>query len=165
MDALRLLRHLFTPHWVVKRAFPRRALKAIERAIRASEKLHDSELRFVVEAGMHPGPLWRGQSVRARAEELFALLRVWDTAHNSGVLIYVQLVDRRIEIVADRGVAARVEQDAWDAICRQMQASFRERRFVEGAQAAIADITALLVQHFPASGDKANELPDKPVVL
>ncbi len=165
MDALRLLRHLFTPHWMAIRAFPRRALKSIEGAIRASEKLHDGELRFVVEGGMHPGPLWRGQSVRARAEEVFALLRVWDTEHNSGVLIYVQLVDRCVEIVADRGIAARVGQDEWDAICRQMQASFRERRFLEGSQAAIAEITALLVQHFPAHGDNPNELPDKPLVL
>ncbi|NBR29019.1 MAG: hypothetical protein EBT83_11515, partial [Betaproteobacteria bacterium] len=91
--------------------------------------------------------------------------RVWDTEHNSGVLIYVQLVDRRIEIVADRGIAARVAQPEWDAICRRMEAAFRERRFEAGALAAIAEITALLARHFPPQGDNPNELSDKPVIL
>ncbi len=165
MSAKRMFRHLLTPHWVVNRAFSRNVLAAIEAAIAASEKTHDGELRFAVEASLHPQPLWHGQSTRQRAEELFGALRVWDTEHNSGVLIYVQLVDRRIEIVADRGIAARVAQPEWDAICRRMEAAFRERRFEAGALAAIAEITALLARHFPPQGDNPNELSDKPVIL
>ena len=165
MNLQRLMRHLFTPHWVVRRAFPPRVLTAIEQAIAASEQNHDGELRFAVEAALHTLPLWRGQSTRARADELFAALRVWDTAHNSGVLIYVQLVDRRIEIVADRGINARVAQSQWDTICRRMETAFREQRFEEGALAAIGEITALLAEHFPPLGNNPNELPDKPVVL
>jgi uncharacterized membrane protein len=161
----RLFKHLFTPHWVIDRAFPRATLSAIETAIAASEKTHNGELRFAVEAGLHPLPLWRGQTARRRAEELFATLRVWDTEHNSGVLIYVQLVDRRIEIVADRGISARVAQAQWDAICRRMEAAFREGRFEAGALAAIGEITSLLAQHFPPLSDNPNELPDGPVVL
>jgi uncharacterized membrane protein len=165
MNLQRLMRHLFTPHWIVRRAFPPQVLTAIEQAIAASEQSHDGELRFAVEAALHPAPLWRGQTTRARAEELFAALRVWDTAHNSGVLIYVQLVDRRIEIVADRGINARVAQSQWDAICRRMEAAFRARRFDDGALAAIREITTLLAEHFPPLDDNPNELPDKPVVL
>ncbi len=165
MSAKRILKHLFAPHWVCNRAFPAAALAAIEAAIGASENCHDGEIRFAVEAGLHPQPLWQGQTARRRAEELFASLRVWDTAHNSGVLIYVQLVDRRIEIVADRGISARVEQPQWDAICRRMEAAFRERRFEAGALAAINKVTALLAQYFPPQGDNPNELPDQPVVL
>lgn len=161
----RLLKHLFTPHWVISRAFPKATLSAIETAIAASEKTHDGELRFAVEAGLHPRALYRGLSARRRAEALFASLRVWDTEHNSGVLIYVQLVDRRIEIVADRGIAARVAQAQWDAICRRMEAAFRERRFEAGTLAAIAEITALLARYFPPQGDNPNELPDAPVIL
>jgi uncharacterized membrane protein len=107
----------------------------------------------------------RGQSARERATEVFSNLRVWDTAHNSGVLIYVQLVDRRIEIVADRGINAKVPQPEWDAICRRMEAAFRESRYEGGALTAIGEITALLARHFPPHGDNPDELSDKPVVL
>ena len=165
MNSSRFFKHLFAPHWIVNRAFPRRALDAIEAAIAASEKTHDGELRFAVEAGLHPLPLWRGQTPRQRAEEVFAALRVWDTEHNSGVLIYVQLVDRRIEIVADRGITARVPQAQWDAICRRMESAFRAGRFEAGAQVAIVEITRLLQQHFPPLANNPNELPDQPVVL
>lgn len=165
MNPGRIAKHLFTPHWVATRVFPRGTLAAVERAIRASETLHDGELRFAVEAGLHPLPLLRGQSVRERANEVFSNLRVWDTQHNSGVLIYVQLVDRRIEIVADRGIGARVDQREWDAICRGMERAFRERRYEQGALEAIAHATRLLQRHFPPQGANPNELPDEPVVL
>jgi uncharacterized membrane protein len=165
MQYTRLFKHLFAPHWFVRRAFPRRVLDAIGAAIGASEQSHDGELRFVVEAGLHPWPLWRGQTTRQRAAALFAELRVWDTAHNSGVLIYVQVVDHRIEIVADRGISAKVPQALWDAICRRMEAAFREQQFEAGSLVAIREITALLAQHFPPQGDNPNELPDQPVLL
>jgi len=165
MDITRIAKHLLAPPWFIARAFPRRTLTAIEDAIRASEKTHDGELRFAVEASLHPLPLWRGQTPRQRAVEVFSALRVWDTAHNSGVLIYVQLVDRCIEIVADRGINARVEQQQWEAICRRMEAAFRESRYEGGALKAIEEITALLALHFPPRGENPDELSDKPVVL
>jgi len=165
MKLKRVLKHLCAPHWIVNRAFPRRTLDAIEQAIRVSEKSHAGELRFVVEASLHPLPVLRGLSARHRAHDVFAGLRVWDTEHNSGVLIYVQLVDRSIEIVADRGIAARVPQHEWDGICRRMEAQFREKRFEQGALKAIEEITALLARHFPPRGSRASELPDRPVVL
>src|SRR5262245_40940266 len=132
MDSRRLLKHMLTPHWVVRRAFPRGALRRIQSAIKASEALHDGALRFAVEAGLDLLPLLRGVSPRRRALELFAQLRVWDTERNSGVLIYVQLVDRRIEIVADRGINALVRQEQWNAICRRMEAAFKEQQFETG---------------------------------
>jgi len=165
MDITRIAKHLLAPPWFIARAFPRRTLTAIEDAIRASEKTHDGELRFAVEAGLDPLPLARGQTPRQRASEVFSALRVWDTEHNSGVLIYVQLVDHRIEIVADRGISARVEQQQWDAICRRMEQAFRQRRFEPGVLAAIGEITALLSHHFPPRGENPDELSDKPVIL
>ncbi len=165
MNTGRMLKHLFAPQWIIRRAFPRHTLNAIDAAISASEKTHDGELRFAVEAGLHPLPLWRGQTARQRAQELFAQLRVWDTQHNSGVLIYVQLVDHRIEIVADRGISAKVAQMDWDAICRRMEQAFKAGRYAEGALSAIAEITALLARHFPPRGENPNELPDRPLVL
>ena len=160
---MRLLKHLLTPHWLALRAFPSWTLREIEAAIKASEHLHDGELRFAVEAAL---PLqFLKTTTRKRAEALFGQLGVWDTAHNSGVLIYVQLVDRRIEIVADRGISARVAQAEWDAICRAMESDFRRNDFLKGALQAIGSVTRLLAGHFPPRGRNPNELPDKPVVL
>ena len=109
--------------------------------------------------------LWRDQSPRARAVDLFSTLRVWDTAENSGILIYVQLVERRVEILADRGIAARVPQAEWDLICREMEASFRHGRWRAGALQAVTRAGALLAQHFPAGASNPDELPDQPLML
>lgn len=161
----RLFRHLTIPHWWALRAFPSSVLSRIEAAVAASEMAHLGELRFVVEANLPLPGLLRGQRPRVRAIELFSLLRVWDTEHNSGVLIYVQLIDRRVEIVADRGIDARVELEFWQGVCRGMEAAFRRREFEAGALTAIGDITRALTRHFPAAGANANELPDRPLVL
>lgn len=165
MEFSRRLRHLALPNWWAMRAFPPAALHAIERAIAVSETSHRGELRFVVEAGLPVQALWRGQSPRARAIELFSQLRVWDTQDNSGVLIYLQLIDRRVEIVADRGIDAKVGEAFWARVCRNMEATFHGGDFERGALEALATITAELALHFPASGGNPNELPDAPHVL
>ncbi|MCC7483500.1 MAG: TPM domain-containing protein [Burkholderiales bacterium] len=165
MDVTRLFKHLLTPDWIARRAFPEAALARVEDAIRKSERSHTGELRFAVEAGLDFMPLARGETARARARALFSLLEVWDTAANSGVLIYLQLVDRRIEILADRGIAARVDQATWDGVCRRMEAAFRAGDFETGALSGIREVTALLARHFPPAGENPNELPDRPVIL
>ena len=165
MNLLRLLKHVTTPEWAARRGFTKEALARIEKAVRASEQEHHGELRFAVEGPLSLPYLIHDRKPRLRAEDVFSQLRVWDTEHNGGVLIYVQLVDRRIEIVADRGIAAKVAQGEWDAICRAMEKAFGEGRFAEGALEAIERITALLARHFPPRGRNRNELPDRPVVL
>ncbi|MBI2307641.1 MAG: TPM domain-containing protein [Rhodocyclales bacterium] len=162
---MRFLKHTLLPQWWALRPFPKATRAAIEAAIAASEQQHTGELRFVVEGGLPPTHLLAGRSARERAVELFAQLRVWDTEANSGVLIYVQLLDHQVEIVADRGVHARVGQAFWDAVCGRLQAAFRDGRFEAGALAAIGEITAALVAHFPPGAENPNELPDRPLVL
>jgi uncharacterized membrane protein len=165
MKLARVLKHLIVPDWAARRAFPARVASRIEKAIRESERQHLGELRFVLEGGLPLLFLSAKKPARARAEDLFSRLRVWDTEHNSGVLIYVQLVDRRIEIIADRGIAAKVAEAEWSAICRTMEMSFRNGKFTEGALEAIERCTALLARHFPSRGEHRNELPDRPVFL
>ena len=165
MRLARFLKHLLLPHWWVRRVFTGGDLASIGEAIAACEKSHRGELRFVVEGPLPVSALWRGLSPRARAVELFAQHRVWDTEENSGILIYVQLVDRKVEILADRGIAARVPQAEWDAICRAMEASFRDSRWRQGAEQAVTRVGELLTRHFPAGANNPNELPDQPVVL
>ncbi len=147
------------------RAFPRKTRDRIQQAIRDSERTHDGELCFAIEAGLGVLALLKGATSRQRALDVFARLGVANTRHANGVLVYVQLVDHCIEIVADRGISAKVPQGEWDGICRRMESAFRAGDFEAGALAGIAEITALLARHFPAGGVNPDELPDRPVVL
>jgi uncharacterized membrane protein len=165
MKPLRMFRHLLLPDWFVRRVFARGDLAAIGEAIAACEKSHRGELRFVAEAAMPLTALWHDQSPRARAVDLFSTLRVWDTEENSGILIYVQLVEHRVEILADRGIAARVPQAEWDAICRNMEQRFRAGEWRQGALQAVMRAGELLAAHFPAKVGNPNELPDQPLLL
>lgn len=165
MNLSRLIKHLLLPDWWARRVFARADLATIGDAIAACEQLHRGELRFVVEGPLPLSALWRELSPRNRAVELFSQLRVWDTAENSGILIYVQLLDRRVEILADRGIAAQVPQAEWDAICREMETNFRNGQWRAGVLQAVDQAGRLLARHFPAAGDNPNELPDQPVVL
>jgi uncharacterized membrane protein len=160
---MRLLKHLLMPDWIAHGAFPGSTLKKIEAAVKRSERLHRGEIRFVAEASLSLSHL--RAPLRRRAESLFAELGVWDTEENSGVLVYVQLVDRRIEIVADRGIARRVAQAEWDALCRTMEKNFREQKYETGAISAIEAVTSILAREFPARGANPNELTDKPTLL
>jgi len=105
------------------------------------------------------------QTPRERALDVFGRLRVWDTEGNSGVLVYLLLADRRVEIIADRGIHREVGEAQWQSICRTMEAAFRDRRFADGAVAGIDAVSALLSRHFPRTGAAINELPDQPIVL
>jgi len=161
----RWFRHLFLPPWTWKRAFPQATLDVIEAAIRASETRHGGEIRFAIENSLPGSLVWRGMSGRERAIEMFSSLRVWDTEHNSGVLVYLLLADHDIEIVADRGIAARVGQAAWEAVAQTMEAAFRRGEFERGALAGIARVSDLLAAHFPPTGNNPDELANRPVIL
>lgn len=161
----RLIRHLIAPDWWRRRTLPTSALNSIEAAIADSETRHYGELRFVVETHLSLHALVRRTSARERAIELFSQLRVWDTEQNSGVLIYLLLADRDIEIIADRGIHQRVGSAAWETICQQMERQFHQKQFEAGVVDGIHAIGKLLTQHFPAAANNTNELPNRPTVL
>ena len=165
MKIKRIVKHLLATHGQVRRAFPRSARREIEHVIKASEADHTGEIRFVVEGGLDGAPLFRGQSSRERAIELFSQLRMWDTQDNSGLLIYLLLADRAVEIVADRGISAKVSPNEWTRICREMETAFRQSDYARGVAGGLQSVTRHLVEHFPADGRNPNELPDKAVVL
>ncbi|MBC8086678.1 MAG: TPM domain-containing protein [Phycisphaerae bacterium] len=165
MHIKRITKHLLLPQWQVNRAFPIDTLAAIDRAIKASEAAHAGEVRFAVEGALDGAPLLKGQSARERAIEVFSQLRIWDTEHNNGVLIYLLLADRDVEIVADRGIHAKVGSREWEQICRKMKTDFKQSNYEDGVVSGIQEVTQHLIKHFPASGAGQNELPDKPVVL
>ncbi len=165
----RLLKHRLLDEGDARRALGADALARIESRVAASEARHSGQIRVCVEAGLPLSYLLRRATARDRAVAMFGKLRVWDTAHNNGVLVYLLLAERAIEIVADRGIAARVDAAAWTAIAAQMGGAFRGGEFAAGLDRAIDAVDVLLVQHFArvagaAAGDYPNELPDAPVI-
>ena len=165
MGIKRIGRHLFHHRWRQRRLFPQKALARIEQAIKAGETTHTGQVRFVVEGALDGAPLFRNQPARERALDIFSQLRIWDTAHNNGVLIYLLLADRDVEIVADRGIDARIGTAGWEKICAIMEKQFRAGLFEHGVIRGIEEVSRLLAQHFPPEPGNRNELPDAPVML
>jgi uncharacterized membrane protein len=165
MDIARICRHVFA-EGSGRRHFPEPARSAIQQAIAAGERTHAGQVCIAIEGALPLSDLLHGRTPRERAAQVFAHLRVWDTQHNSGVLIYVLLPDRAIEIIADRGISARVDASQWQAICIQMQQHFAAGEFERGAVDGINAVSVLLAQHFPVdAGPRTNQLPDHPVLL
>lgn len=138
-------------------------MAAIEAAITASEARHGGEIRFAVEATLHPLDVLRDVTPRSRALEWFARCGVWDTAANNGVLIYLLLAERDVEIVADRGFNDKVQPEEWAAICHTMEHAFARGAFVDGVVAGVQAVGDLIHRHYPATD--RNELPNKPLVV
>ncbi len=161
---LRILKHRWLDERDAARALGAEGLERIQARVAASERHHSGEIRVCVEAGLPLSYLWRDAGARERAVTLFGKLRVWDTEHNNGVLIYLLLAERRIEIVADRGLHLRVGAAHWQQILGTMRVAFRAGRFEEGLNQAVDAVDALLVRHFPLERGAANpnELPDAP---
>ncbi|MDR3426245.1 MULTISPECIES: TPM domain-containing protein [Silvimonas] len=160
----RLFRHLFAP--LVRQRFPDSALDAIQHAVTQSERLHDAELCFAVEGRLSIDHLLSGRSARQRAEEVFSNLRVWDTERNTGVLIYLLLAERAIEIIADRGVALRVPEAEWASVHAAIASAFARRDWQGGALLGVEAAHTVLARFVPVTGqEQIDELPDRPVLL
>jgi len=165
MNIKRVMRHLSSGSAAARRAFPPHTLDVIERAIRETEVMHTGQIRFAVEPALDLKLLLAGRTAQERAVEVFSELRVWDTEYNNGVLIYLLLADHDVEIVADRGVHAKLGKAVWEGICREMELAFRDGKFEQGLLAGIRSVGRHLASHYPHEGEKPNELPDRPVLL
>jgi uncharacterized membrane protein len=165
MDAARFLRHLFAPRWRTRRRFSDAVDSAIEAAIRTAEARTSGEIRFVIETALDPVAAGRGHTPRARALEVFGQFRVWDTELRNGVLIYVLVADRDVEILADRGAAAVIPAAGWEDAARRMEQEFRAGRYREGAITGVEAVGGLLEKHFPARAVNRDELPNQPTLL
>lgn len=161
----RLLQHLSTAD--ARSRFPAADMDRIASAISEGEQRHRGEVCFAVEATLPWREVIRGTLVRARAQETFGRLRIWDTAANNGVLVYLLLADRRIEIVADRGLHGLVSEGQWQGICQLLEERLRKGDHADAVLAAIDEISDLLAHHFPRLADDMDEdeLPDRPVIL
>lgn len=165
MNPARCWRHLVQTRWALRRRFPEDVLTRIESAVRAAEKDHAGEIRIALEGDLDLYDLLHDKSPRRRAVEVFSQLGVWDTARNNGVLIYVLLADRDVEIVADRGFNGLVQPSEWETVCRAMESEFARARWEQGLLAGIEAASRLMARHFPARGGDRDELPDRPGLL
>jgi uncharacterized membrane protein len=163
----RVVRHIATDQRSVRRVFPESALAAIEAAIAAGEQRHRGQVCIAIEPALPPVRVLRHVTPRERALEVFGLLRVWDTEENAGVLLYLLLADRDVEIVADRGIHRKVGDEAWQTLCTALEAEFRAGRYADGVVHAVTRIADILATHFPRGGDTAvaDELPNRPAIL
>jgi uncharacterized membrane protein len=148
-----------------RRSFPPGVLDNLQSRIAAAERRHRGEIRLVVEAELTTAQLWHDLTSRERARQVFGEQGVWNTEENNGVLVYLLLADRRVEIVADRGIDSRVGAAGWEAVCRMMESHFRDGRFEAGASAGVDAVSDLLASHFPATGERRNELDDRPALI
>ena len=164
------LKRILTHRWMddtdTHRAVPPDLLQHLTRRVAASERRHTGEVRICVEAGLPMSYLWRGASARERAVMMFAKLRVWNTEHNNGVLIYVLLADHAIELVADRGLNQHVSAAQWQVMVQHLGAAIKDGRYEDGLTQALEEVSAVLVQHFPLAEGKFNpdELPNAPML-
>jgi uncharacterized membrane protein len=163
----RILQHRWLDERDARRAIGTQALQRIEMRVATSERHHSGEIRVCVEAGLPMSYLLRNASARERAVAMFGKLRVWDTEHNNGVLIYVLLAEHRIELVADRGLNRHVAAAEWQRITAAMSVAFQAGQYEAGLNQAIDTVDGLLLRHFPVdpAAHNPNELPDAPVVF
>lgn len=161
----RLLRHLTTTRATGRHTFPAHTLKAIQTAIAQGETQHRAEIRLIVEPALTLRDVLGGLFARERARELFAHHRIWDTEENCGILIYINLADHKVEIIADRAVGRALSASDWQAICHTMTQGFAHGDFHDSAVAALSQLNALLKTNFPANGSPLNELSNQPLVL
>lgn len=161
----RLMKHVFTTADDGRRAFPPSTLEAIEAVITEGETRHRAEVRMIIEPSLGMQAVWNGVSSRDRARELFAHYGVWDTEENCGVLVYVNLADHKVEIVADRGVGRVIAAKDWQAICRTMTHGFAQGAYHDSVLAALRELNTLLQAHYPDDGSIRNQLSNKPVIL
>ncbi|AOP33238.1 hypothetical protein A0128_04865 [Leptospira tipperaryensis] len=151
--------------FLFKRFFNKEDLKKIEYTVSLSEKLHTGEIKVILEGNLPLFKILGGQSVKQRAEELFSERKIWDTEENTGILIYIQLVDRKIELLADRGIYKKIGQSTLDEICTRMENGFRSGEYLQSVLNAIEQFTKLLQKHFPARKQNPNELSDRPELI
>ena len=161
----RMARHWFAHLKPARVLLPESALAQIEAEVRTAELTHEGEIRVAVETSLSFVQLWHGLSARERALQVFAALGVWDTAHNNGVLIYVLLADRAVEIIADRAIAVQVPAAEWAALCSEVAERFRQGEAAAACCFAVRSVGQRLARHFPATGGDGNELPNQPVLL
>lgn len=161
----RLVRHLFTTKATARRFFPSDSLHALQTVIAQGEAMHRAEIRVIIEAALSLPAVAQGSSARQRAHKLFSTYRIWDTEENCGILLYINLADRKVEILADRTVNRLLSKQEWQTICHMITQGFANNVYQDSLLAGLRHLNDLLKTRFPQTGVDANQLSNRPVLL
>jgi len=165
----RLWRHVYSGPMRARKVFSAATLQNLHTIITEGEAEHRAEVRLIIEAAMPLRKVWRGMPSRQRAIDLFGTYRVWDSEENNGVLLYVNLADRTLELVCDRAAARAITADEWQRICADMLAAYRAGQFEQGTAEGLRAIHRELREFFPAHADAPRSedagQPDAPIML
>lgn len=161
----KLWRHLTMTSHAARRAFPPETLTEVETIIAGGEERHRAEIRVIIETTFSFFDLLKGKTSRTRALELFERYKIRHTKENTGILVYINMADRKIEILTDTGIDKQINAVTWQAICKEMANQFREKHFRNGICQALDEMNRLLALHFPRQSARENALPDTPVIL
>ncbi len=164
----RIIRHVFSFKAYVAHCFPKDQLTRIESQVSASETGHMAEILCIIESSWDLRSLWQGKSVKQRALQWFGQTRLWDTQYNTGVLLYVSFADRRIEIVADRGIAQAVSDEHWQVICDKMSQLFAQKRYIEAVEFSIKAVDQQLQKFVPRDVKQrpyVNQVPNQVLLV
>ena len=165
MKLFRIYKHLFLSRWLVRFYFSKKDLVKIAEHIAHSESKHRAEIRVAIESKLDILQVIRNVKARQRAIDTFSQLGIWDTEENSGVLIYLLLVDHQLEIVADRGIHKVLGHDYWEKINQKVVEHFKQKRYTEGILYAIDEINTKMIEIFPKQGEDPDELSNEVVIL
>jgi len=104
---------------------------------------------------------------RARrfAREQFFAQNVHHTENRSGILIFVSVAERYVEILADQGINDKIDPTQWEAIVGQFVRDVKAEKTGDGFITAINACGTLLAEHFPVNSDDKNELPNHLIIL
>ena len=148
------------PRWV-SRVFSRADLDALVAAIGAAERRTAAEIRVHIERRVAQGRREQTGDALVRARDVFAALKMHETALRAGVLIYLAVEDHKLAIVGDEGIHARVGDGYWEGIRNRLVERLRGRDAREAVVQAIAEVGAVLAREFPRRPDDIDELPDE----
>ena len=137
----------------------------IANAVQQAEKGHVGEIQVVIE-GHIPCSQAYHQNTRLRAQQLFAELGVWDTELNSGVLLYLNLCERKVEIVIDRGLKNATQAETWNEICQNIVVTLAQKEYLRAVIGGVNEIGQVLDQYYVKTDlYDENELPNEPIIL
>jgi putative membrane protein len=111
------------------------------------------------------GKALMAEAVRRRALRHFMESGCSETVDRTGVLLFISILERRVELVADKGINDVVAPDTWDRIVSSLVRGIRDNKTADAVSTAVREIGAVLAEHVPPRKDDENELADGPTEL
>lgn len=127
----------------------------LSKHVASAEKGHRGEIVLIIEDHL-PIKTAYFEGCRARAINLFSQYRVWDTEENTGVLVYINICEKNLQIISDRGINKYVSLNVWEAICDKAISQIAKKQIDSALINLLNDIGQLLRQYYNLEDDPQN---------